>query len=153
MTTTLTVLLHEQRLKLYVYVITKNNPFKNYLILPTRNSPWTNKHQVMSHTLKLQRVANVLFELTMPLSAGKPLKACKPLTTANCLYAEQHANNIYHGWGTVYANQVFTRIDRLPYKLNKNVLPVGLLNQLATTVTKKLIIQRSIFNFPFISID
>ena len=153
MTTTLTVLLHEQRLKLYVYVITKNNPFKNYLILPTRNSPWTNTHHVMSHTLKLQRVANVLFELTMALSAGKPLKPCKPLTTANCL----QANNMPTTF--LMAEELFIRTRCSPGLTDCHISLTTIYYLLACSISwlplwqKKLIIQCLTFNFPFTSID
>ena len=99
----------------------------------------------MSQTLKLQRVANVLFELTMELSAAKPLKPCKPLATANCLQAEQHFPTTY-----LLDEELFMRTRCSPgltdchIKPNKNKLPVGLLHQLATTLTnKKLIIQCS----------
>ena len=87
------------------------------MILQTKiYSTWAKTHNVRSQTLikKLQR--DVLFLWTMQLSAGKPSKPCKPLKTTNSFYAEQQANNISHGQGTVYVNQVLNRIDRPPYK-------------------------------------
>ena len=116
MTTTPTVLFHEQWLKLWVYAITKNNPFKkisdstdNKLAMGKYASCYEPDSQVAACCKCAVWIDNGTF-------SGQAIKAMQ--TTGHSKLSPSwttFSNNISPGWGTVHANQVFTRIDRLPY--------------------------------------